>query len=1014
MMENNEKKYWKGLEELHETPEFTSLKQREFAEELPIDELLSDSKINTATPRRDFLKALGFGMSAVALAACNEAPVRKAIPYLIKPEEITPGVANYYTSNYNGLGVLVKTREGRPIKIEGNPKDPIGMGGTNASAQASVLDLYDVGRLKNPVLKKAESTWDALDKFVKSNLTDIAANNGTIYILSGTVMSPSTKSVINGFITKYPSAKHISYDAVSSSAIINANKNSFDKAVLPSYQFDKADVIVSFGADFLGTWISPVEYTKQYVKNRNNKSLEAKKMSRHIQFESGLSLTGTNADTRVAIKPSQEGIAILALYNALAKLSGAATYNVPAVPFADKIDATAKELWKAKGKSLVVSGSNDVSVQVAINAINSLLENFGTTIDLDNVSYQKQGSDAEMIELVAEMNAGKVDALFVYGCNPAYSYAHADEFNEGLKKVKLKVSFSDREDETAVLCDAIAPDNHYLESWNDTEVKPGIYSIVQPVIAQVYNSRQAQQSLMLWADNTDDYYQFIQNNWEKSIYPKQSQYAGFKKLWEGTLQTGVLMLAPVTPKAYTFSKDLNSVAMTIVNANKAASGKIELSVYENVGVGDGTGSNNPFLQELPDPVTKVTWDNYAAINPNFAKELGIKENTLVEVKSGSKSIKLPVLMQPGQAMGAISVAVGYGRTNAGKAGNNVGANIYPFVSQVNGGFQYYNASIELNATGDSYELAQTQTHHTIEGRNIIQEKTFSEYTNHDEHASHAAHGAGHKVYDLWPAYESNGHHWAMSIDLNACTGCSACVIACNTENNIPVVGRDEVRRRREMHWLRIDRYYTLEGADGSEITKEKQYKNVENYENVKVVHQPMLCQHCDHAPCETVCPVLATMHSSEGLNQMAYNRCVGTRYCANNCPYKVRRFNWFNYWNDSRFENYLHNESAYLALNPDVTTRSRGVMEKCSFCAQRIQESKLAAKMEKRVLKDGDVKVACQQGCPANAIVFGDVNDPESEVSKLLKSERTYYVLEELNVQPGIGYMKKIRNTVEA
>ena len=1010
-MENNTKKYWKGLEELHQSPEFVKNSKNEFAEELPIEELLSESKVNNPTPRRDFLKALGFGMSAVALAACNEAPVKRAIPYLIKPEEITPGIANYYTSNYNGLGVLVKTREGRPIKIEGNPNDPIAKGGTDAVAQASVLDLYDSSRIKNPMMKGADATWENVDKFVKEAL----ATATNVRIVSNTIMSPSTKLVIADFAVKYPSTKHITFDASSYSGMINANNNSFGKAVIPSYNFDKADVIVSFGADFLGTWISPVEYTKQYVQNRNNKSLEAKKMSRHVQFETILSLTGTNADSRYTHKPSQQGLAVLALYNAIASKTGAAAVAGVSVPFEKIINETANELLNAKGKSLVVCGSNDVSVQVAVNAINSLLGNYGTTIDLDNASYQKQGNDAEMIDFVAEMNAGKIDAVIFYNTNPVYNYAKGAEFAEALKKVKTKVSFADRADETALLCDVIAPSTHYLESWDDVSAKRGVYSVVQPTISPVYNARAAQSSLLVWADATLDYFTYIRNNWEKNVYPQASGFAGFSAFWDAALQTGVVTTTAITPQAYSFNNNLSAVAQTIIAASKNA-GKIEVVVYESVGVRDGAHANNPWLLEMPDPVSKVTWDNYAAINPKFAEELGIKENTKVDVTVGTAKLSLPVLMQPGQAMGTIGVAMGYGRTNVGKAGNGVGVNAFPFVTLVNGTFQYFNTNATVTATSEAYELAQTQTHHTYEGRDIIREKSLKEYAHPEKHEGHAE-GEGHSKenVDLWAAYPRNGHHhWGMAVDLNSCTGCGACVVACSAENNVPVVGRDEVRRRREMHWIRIDRYYTYESAEGKDITQEKEYNNVENYENVKVIHQPLMCQHCDHAPCETVCPVLATMHSSEGLNQMAYNRCVGTRYCANNCPYKVRRFNWFNYWNDDRFVNFLQDDAAYLALNPDVTTRSRGVMEKCSFCAQRIQAGKLSAKIEKRALKDGDVQSACQQGCPANAIVFGDVNDPESEVSKLIKSDRTYFLLEEINVQPGVGYMTKVRNTIEA
>ena len=477
--------------------------------------------------------------------------------------------------------------------------------------------------------------------------------------------------------------------------------------------------------------------------------------------------------------------------------------------------------------------------------------------------------------------------------------------------------------------------------------------------------------------------------------------------WSDVLEKGVVTATAKAAGAYSFTQSLAPVAVSIVNSSKALTKDIELQVYENIPMRDGKNANNAFLQELPDPVSKVTWDNYVALAPKFAEKLKIKEFDVVTVKgSNGYSIDLPVLIQPGQAQGTASIALGYGRTKVGKAGNDVGKNAFPFISFVNGTMQYA-TNVTITPTGGYYELAQTQTHHSFEGRAVIKEATFAAYL---KDSSAGNHKGDHKNYDLWDEYEKPGNNWVMAIDLNACTGCGSCVVACNVENNIPVVGRDEVRRRREMHWIRIDRYYSYETPTG-DVTREKEIAKLEDLDHVSVVHQPMLCQHCDHAPCETVCPVLATVHSSDGLNQMAYNRCVGTRYCANNCPYKVRRFNWFNYWNDSRFDNYLNNEFTQLVLNPDVTTRSRGVMEKCSMCVQRIQAGKLQAKMEKRPLKDGDIKMACQEACSANAIIFGDANDPNSEVSKALRSERIYYVLEEINVKPGIGYMTKIRNT---
>lgn len=1013
-MDSN-KKYWKGLEELNRTPEFVEKNKHEFAEPIPIEEVLSGGGLMGKTPRRDFLKALGFGVGAVTLAACQKVPVHKSIPYLIKPEEITPGIANYYSSTYDGSAILVKTREGRPIKVEGNPNDLLSKGGLSAQAQASVLDLYDNTRVQDPQQNGGPTGWAQVDAFVKNHLAAIAASGKTISIVTSTIHSPSTQAVINDFIAKYPTAKHVSYDAVSYTGIIKANQNSFGKAVLPHYNFDKADIIVSFAADFLGTWISGEEFTRQYVSNRNNKSLEAKKMSRHIQFESGMSLTGTNADVRIAIKPSEEGVALVNLYNALSGTTLPGSRKLTTANADKAILLVAAELKAAKGKALVVCGSNDVATQVLVNAINSLLGSYGTTIDLDNPSRQYAGNDGEIVDFITQAKNGTVGAALFLDANPAYDYHSADAVKDALKKVSLKISFSDHADETAALCNIIAPNHHYLESWGDDSSVTGYYTVMQPTINPVYNTRQAEQSLLVWSDSpVKDYYTYVRNNWNNNLLAKGglSGQAG----WETLLQTGFVLAAPVAAGSYTFNYDLNAVAQTILNQSaKLAEAKVELQVYQNTAMRDGKRANNPWLQELPDPVSKVTWDNFAAMSPSDIIKLGLDEFEVIKIEANGYTVTLPVLSQPGQAPGTISVAVGYGRTAAGLVGNNVGKNAYPFLSFLNGTFQT-NASATITATGDIFPLSQTQTHHSFEGRNVIREASFTEYKKNPAAGSGAE--GEHEKYDLWEATNEDHIHarpvydWVMAIDLNACTGCGACVVACSAENNIPVVGKDEVGRRREMHWIRIDRYYSFNNdSNGHAVTKEKEIAKLDNFNNVTVVHQPMLCQHCDHAPCETVCPVLATVHSSEGLNQMAYNRCVGTRYCANNCPYKVRRFNWFNYWNDSRFDNYLNNEHTQLVLNPDVTTRFRGVMEKCSMCVQRIQAGKLQAKMEKRPLRDGEVKVACQQTCSANAIVFGNRNDPNSEVSKALKSERTYYVLEELNVKPGIGYQVKVRNT---
>jgi MoCo/4Fe-4S cofactor protein with predicted Tat translocation signal len=1008
-MDSN-KKYWKGLEELQQTPAFVAKNQGEFAEPIPVENVLESDGLKAATPRRDFLKTLGFGLGAVTLAACERTPVHKSIPYLIKPEEITPGVPNFYASTFNGQSVLVRTREGRPILIEPNPS-ALGVNqGTDASTQASVLDLYDTSKLKGPQMNGSDVSWSDLDAEVLKALNNASAAGKQIAIVSSTVNSPSAINAIARFTEKYPTAKLIEVDAVSYTGIIKANQDSFGKAVVPRYRFDKADVIVSVASDFLGSWLAGEEHTQQYMSNRNYKSLQKGKMSRHIQFEAGLSMTGTNADVRIAIKPSEEGAVLVSLYNLITgnSLPGAISSNDKAQT---AVQLVAKELQNAQGKALVVAGSNDAAIQTLVNGINAALQSYGNTIDLDNPSYLYKGNDELFAQFLNDAAQNNVGVAFFWNSNPLYSYFDTEAVKSALDKIDFKLSFSDRADETAAELTAIAPQPTYLESWGDAQPFEGYYSIVQPTINPIYNSRQAEQSLLNWAGVESDYYTFVKNNWEQNLL------AGSSKKWVDVLQSGFNYKGEKSATSYSFNgATLAAAASQILKASEAIKGEVEVQLYQSTVIKDGTQGNNAYLQELPDPVSKVTWDNYAAINPKYAESLGLGENSLVEVTvaNGKKEV-LPVLLQPGQAIGTVSIAVGYGRTKAGKAGNNVGKNVYPFAQLVNGTVQYSTAG-SLSKVAGKYELAQTQTHHSIEGRNIIRETTFAKYQEDP------GHNAGrfidkHKTYDLWNKYEQPGHRWVMAIDLNACTGCGSCIVACNIENNVPVVGREEVRRRREMHWLRIDRYYAIhedaiDQTYETGVTKEKQLKGLSDtsYENVTVVHQPMMCQHCDHAPCETVCPVLATVHSSEGLNHMAYNRCFGTRYCANNCPYKVRRFNWFNYWNDSRFDNYLNNEFSQLVLNPDVTSRSRGVMEKCSMCIQRIQGAKLQAKMENRALQDGDVKLACASACSANAIIFGDANDPESEVSKALRNERVYYVLEEINVQPGTGYMTKVRN----
>ncbi|HWK98914.1 MAG TPA: TAT-variant-translocated molybdopterin oxidoreductase, partial [Parapedobacter sp.] len=774
-MDSN-KQYWKGLEELQQTPAFVTKSKGEFAETIPVEDVLNEAGLSTKTPRRDFLKALGFGVGAVTLAACNRTPVHKAVPYLIKPEEVTPGIPNFYASSYKGQSVLVRTREGRPILLEANPA-AVGLNcGTDAATQASVLDLYDQSKLKGPKFNGADISWDELDTHVVTALGAAQAAGKQIRIVSATINSPSTIAAIARFTEKYPTTKLVEVDAVSYSGIIKANEGSFGKQAVPHYRFDNADVIVSVGADFLGTWLNGEEHTQQYIANRDYKSLKRGKMSRHIQFEGGMSLTGTNADVRVAIKPSEEGPLLIALYNAVtgSSLPGALSTN-PKAQTALKL--VAQELLQASGRALVVSGSNDVSVQTLTNALNVALQSYGTTIDLDNPSHQYKGNDEAFEAFLAEAGRGDVDVAFFLNSNPVYEYVKTDTLAEALGKIKFKLSFADREDETAVELEAIAPNHNFLESWGDAYPRGGYYTIVQPTINPVYNTRQAEQSLLLWAGDKTDYYTFVKDNWEQQIL------AGSSKTWKDVLQTGFEFKGDQPASTYSFDvSGLGAIAQAIVTQSKAQAKNVEVQLYQSVALKDGKQANNAYLQEMPDPVSKVTWDNYAALNPKFAETLGLGENSLVTVEGeNGYKVVLPVLMQPGQAMGTVSIAVGYGRTKAGKAGNNVGKNAYPFAKLQNGTMQY-NTTAKLTKASGSYELAQTQTHHTIEGRNIIRETSFAKYQENP------AHNAGrwtdtHKTYDLWNKYEQPGHKWVMAIDLNACTGCGSCIVACNLENN---------------------------------------------------------------------------------------------------------------------------------------------------------------------------------------------------------------------------------------
>ncbi len=1060
-MKQSETSVWIDEQDLTRNPEFISKLESELSP-VAIESVFEDERAGLLeTNRRDFLKVLGFGIGAATLASC-EIPVKKAIPYVIKPDTIVPGIANYYASTFvNGgdyCSVLVKTREGRPIKIEGNALSSTSKGGTNARVQASVLSLYDYNRIKSPSKANgaewSDSDWKSIDEEIKS----VLAAGSKIRIVSNTQMSPSALKALGEFLAKYPGAKHIMYDAISAAALLDATQHCFGERVVPEFHFDRADIIVSFNADFLGTWISPIEYSAQYVRRRSVEPDSTTTMSQHIQIESHMSLTGSNADNRVLVRPSEQSAAIGHLYNALSSKSGGASIAVPELNEKAKasIAKIADSLLLVKGKSLVVCGNNNIGDQILCYAINNILNNIGNSITFDRPSYQRKGNDNDLNQLVADMKSSSVDSLIIWNANPCYDSPLAAEFSAAMANVKNKISLNTLLDESSTLCNYLCPDHHYLESWGDVEVKQGSYSFIQPAINPIFNTRQAPQSFLLWAENKmsaeQTYYDFLKNSWKENHAQSTFSSQDFQSFWDEIIHNGIFEW-PVSSKTVSFNGDVNMAAAKLSKPSAAA---VEISFFESVAIGSGVYASNPWLQEMPDPVTRCAWGNYLMTPVSFDGDRrfvpvnNIKEDgEELEISIGGVKSKVAAVKQFGQMPGTVAIALGYGRRQAGDCGTGIGTDFYNSCKYVDGYIQYFHTEVEVsNSTGvKEKNFACVQHHHTM-GVTAI-EKSSGQKFNADEAAlvddafkgitkgyqgsltdrsiirhSHykdlkenisklkeeRKHHQKLNSFTLYPSHDykyNSGHHWGMHVDLNACIGCGTCTVACMAENNVPVVGKKEVARHHEMSWLRIDRYY---------------YGDVEN---PNVVYQPMMCQHCNSAPCENVCPVNATNHSSEGLNQMAYNRCVGTRYCANNCPYKVRRFNWYDYTTADLFpvnqfniasektQPFYSDNLVRMVLNPDVTVRSRGVIEKCSFCVQRIQEGKLNAKKEDRVLTDNDVKTACQTACPTNAITFGDMNNKEGNLSKKLESPLNYIVLEEINVRSVVNYSMKINNRSE-
>lgn len=1026
--QEEKKTHWQSYE-TRDNKELSELQKQEFF--TSIDPLINRVK-NAEFDRRNFLKLMG-ATSAMFTLNCLQKPVEKIIPYVKIPDTVKPGTPSYYASTCGGCsaacGILVKTREGRPIKIEGNQKNPISKGAICAFGQASILDLYDPDRSREPasIQKGSEkkTTWAELDKAV---IEKIAQNKGKTRILTGPINSPSTRAIISEFLSSSGGGKHYEFDATSpQTAIALASEESYGKAVVPNYHFDKAKVVLSIDADFLGTWISPVEYTKQFASKRKL-SESSKEIIKLYVAESFPSVTGSNADVnaRFSIKAGDSRRFAMAVAAAIVSLGGkdnggTSGYSLDSLSKElgidpKKIEKIASDLWSARGESLVVAGGTSaqtidaVDLQILVNLINSMLENNGKTIDHSANKSETASDYYKNIEILKkELQSGDVGVLLVYNTNPAY-YLPNENWADLFAKAALYISMADRLDESSKYASFIAPSTHYLESWGDREPVKGKINIIQPTIRPIFNSRAFEDSLIVWAGGklggAASAYEFI-----KAVYMKKATKDPLL-FWEDALRRGGF-----SSESESSDKSALNFKGSISKLPERTNG-ITLALYTGVSLRNGDGANNPVRQELPDPITKVTWDNFVAISPVLAKEKEIQSGDVVKVKVGNKDITLPAQIQPSLHKDTIGIALGYGRASAGKVANGVGKNSYSLGNLINGKLQLSGMKVDsIEKVGKTSRLASTQDHHMMnptkefgkapkgglfkpydKERALIQSASFEDYLKNPESGKAESEipkitSKGEKAKGLNPEHEYKGYKWGMSIDLSQCTGCAACVIACQIENNIPVVGKDEVLVGREMHWIRIDRYYI---------------GDPEKPETMEIAHQPVMCQHCDSAPCETVCPVAATVHSSEGLNDMSYNRCIGTRYCSNNCPYKVRRFNWMLHWKERDYQR----APRHMALNPEVTVRTRGVMEKCTFCNSRIAEKRILAKNEGRTIKDGELKTACQQTCPADAITFGNTNDIESNVSKNARDGRAYKILDFLNVGPQVSYLTRVRNKV--
>jgi molybdopterin-containing oxidoreductase family iron-sulfur binding subunit len=974
------KTYWRSLAQIENRPEYRDALEREFPE--------GASHLTDRVTRREMIQLLGASLSLAGLAGCRR-PVEEIVPYVNAPEDVVPGIPRYYATTMpfrrSAYGVIVESHEGRPTKIEGNPAHPSTLGASSTRVQASVLSLYDPDRSQSVALKGEKKTWpDFVTAWTELAKTHAADGGAGLAVLSEAFSSPTMARLVAELRTRFPKAQWATYDAVSDENRLAGLKQATGRDVDLMLRFDRASVILCLDADPLLTDPEMVRHSRGFASGR---STSAASMNRLYAVEGVYSLTGAMADHRLRLENrhlATFAAELAARLGAPGAAGGSAASSLSIDP--RWFDALVKDLQAHRGKSLIVAGDRQPpAVHALVCALNSHLGNTGQTVSYFETKDAALPSLSSLTSLVSAMNAGTVQTLVMLGGNPVFDAPADLDFAAALAKVPHSIALSHAVDETASKAEWHINRAHYLESWGDARAVGGTLSVVQPLILPLFGGKSDIELLgVMVADKDRPGYDLVRETWQPILGA-----AEFDKRWNRVLHDGLLAnseLPEITP-------DAKTVPITVTTSN--GSSGLEVVFVASPALHDGRYANDGWLQELPDPLTKLTWDNPALVSMNTAKSLQAVSGDVVRIDYAGRSLELPLWIMPGMADNVVELTLGYGRTHAGRIGNGVGFNTFALRASK---AMNFDVGAAISKTGRTYPLSATQEHWNMADRPLVRETTAAELHGHgSEPVKEGAHSGTStpmgvfpgetKHFSMWKEHTyDTGRQWGMTIDLNACTGCNACVTACQSENNIPVVGKQQVANGREMHWVRVDRYFAGDPAG-----------------NPETVFQPIPCMQCEDAPCEQVCPVAATVHDSQGLNVMVYNRCIGTRYCSNNCPYKVRRFNFFNFTKDTP-------DILKLAMNPDVTVRARGVMEKCTYCVQRINRASIDAKVAGRELKDGDVKTACQQACPAQAITFGDLRDPSSQVVKAKADSRNYALLDELNTKPRTTYLTKVRN----